>query len=90
MMPHIFRIFLSLTFPDKIVAISFIVLAAVICILQVILANKNKEIQRLRKITESLPITTPITTMTAKRLVEHSKKQTEYSQKGEGIDDNKD
>jgi len=83
MIPPSFQIFPSLTFPDKIVAISFFVLAAVICILQVIIANKNREIRRLQKITKSLPITT-----TTKRLIEDSKEQAENSQKGEGVEDN--
>jgi len=83
MIPHIFQIFPSLTFPDKIVAVSFFVLAAVICIFQVIIANKNKEIRRLREIMDSLPITTA-----AKHLIEDSKEQAENSQKGEGVEDN--
>jgi len=82
--PSIFRIFLDplVSTVDKIIATSFVTLAIVICILQVIIANKNSEIRRLRKITGSLPIT-----MTAKRLTKHSKKQTEDGQKGEGIGD---
>jgi uncharacterized membrane protein len=80
--PYIFRVFPSLSFSDKIVVISFIVLAVVICILQVIIANKNSEIRRLRKDRDSL-----ITTMPPEYLTEHGKKTTKYSHEGDNVDD---
>jgi uncharacterized membrane protein len=80
--PYIFRVFPSLTFSDKIVVISFIVLAVVICILQVIIANKNSEIRRLHKGRDSL-----VTTMPPEYLTEHGKKPTKYSHKGDNVND---
>jgi len=83
--PAIFRIFFAplVSTSDKIIAASFVALVAVICILQVIIANKNREIRRLHKDRDSLVIATP-----PKHFIEHGKKNTKYSQKGDGVDNN--
>jgi hypothetical protein len=78
--PSIFSLFSTLTFSEKVIAISVIALVAIVCILQVIIANKNRETQKLRKRMELMPPTT-------ERLVKGVEEQAEYTQKGKGIKD---
>jgi len=82
-MPSSWGLFASLSLPDKLVAVSFVALVGVLCILQVRMANKNREIQRLRRITNSLTASA-----TTEHLSKHGKEHTKYTQKGEGIGDN--
>jgi hypothetical protein len=64
----------SIDISDKIAIVALLVFAVVICILQVIIANKNKEIQRLRKERDSLAIA-----MTTKQLAKESEKTAKQS-----------
>jgi hypothetical protein len=80
-MPDTFRLFLSLPFPEKVAVVSLAVLVVVICVLQVIIANKNREIRRLRKDRSSLILATP-----PQQPIEYGEEDTKYSQKGDNVD----